>query len=104
MTNRLDARYQQFTFGSILKKNPIQIGKTDEINDFLLELSGFLRELQCPFARFISGPISDRFQSDEASAQLLDYLLGELMAAKMIHLLQPETSSMVIELVQNIAT
>lgn len=65
----------------------------------MLELSGFLKELICPFECFISGPISNRLQTTESRILLLDYLLTELMAIKMIQKNMPK-ESLVIEIVR----
>lgn len=69
-------------------------------NDFLLELSGFLKEMQCPFADLVSGPLSSRFQSVHSKSMLLDYLLTELMAMKMLHKLKP-SEEVVIEMAES---
>lgn len=56
----------------------------DECNEnFVLELSSFLKELQCPFSTWRSGPVAQRFRTPEACTLLLDYLVSELMAMKM---------------------
>lgn len=69
-----------------------------EINDFMLELSGFLKEMFCPFPNFISGHISNRFQTVQSRTLLLNYLLSEFMAMKMVQKLRPK-EEMIIEIV-----
>ena len=49
-----------------------------------MELSSFLRELGCPHCDLVEGPVSDRLASPRARLTLLDFLLTELMAAKMM--------------------
>lgn len=64
----------------------------------MLELSGFLKEILCPYSTFISGPMSNRFQSHASRLQLLDYLLTELMTMKMIQKIRPK-EEVIIEIV-----
>lgn len=78
--------------------NVFQISSDSEINDFMIELSGFLKEMLCPFQSFISGPVSQRFLFVESRLIILDYLLTELMAMKMCHKLKPK-ENVVIEVV-----
>lgn len=70
-----------------------------DINSFQMELSGFLKELQCPIQDLVSGSVSSRFQSENIRIQLLNYLLSELMAIKMVQKFKPNASDMVIEVV-----
>lgn len=64
----------------------------------MIELSGFLKEMLCPFQSFISGPVSQRFLFVESRLLIIDYLLTELMAMKMCHKLKPK-ENVVIEVV-----
>lgn len=57
----------------------------DESSAFLLELSSFLKELGCPYKKLVTGHMSSRLQSREDRLLLLDYLLSELMAARMVN-------------------
>lgn len=61
----------------------LQISKDDDLNTFLLELSAFLKEIQCPYSEMMSGPVSSRLQTAESRYILLEHLLAELMAQKM---------------------
>ncbi|CAK1549197.1 unnamed protein product [Leptosia nina] len=56
----------------------------DESSSFLLELSSFLKELGCPYKKLVTGHMSARLQSKEDKILLLDYLVSELMAARMV--------------------
>ncbi|XP_039761668.1 protein FAM98A [Pararge aegeria] len=56
----------------------------DESSSFLLELSSFLKELGCPYKKLVTGHMSARLQSKEDRILLLDYLVSELMAARMV--------------------
>lgn len=67
----------------------------------MIELSGFLKEMLCPFQSFISGPVSQRFLFVESRLIILDYLLTELMAMKMCHKLKPK-ENVVIEVVSDL--
>ncbi|KAH9642414.1 hypothetical protein HF086_007546 [Spodoptera exigua] len=54
----------------------------DESSSFLLELSSFLKELKCH--------MSSRLQTKEDRLLLLDYLISELMAARMVNVDGPK--------------
>ena len=51
---------------------------------WMMELSSLLRELGCPHVSLTEGPVSDRLNSKRSRLVLLDFLLSELMAARMI--------------------
>ncbi|XP_037073659.1 protein FAM98A-like, partial [Pollicipes pollicipes] len=53
-------------------------------DDFQLELSGVLRELRCPHAPLLDGPTQARLAARPARLLLLDFLCGELQAARML--------------------
>lgn len=72
-----------------------------DINSFQMELSGFLKEIQCPIESLVAGPVSNRFQTREAQVKLLNYLVSELMAMKMAQKHQPKSQDMVIDVVNN---
>uniref|UniRef100_A0AAG5DK76 FAM98A n=1 Tax=Anopheles atroparvus TaxID=41427 RepID=A0AAG5DK76_ANOAO len=82
----------------VLGKLDERVGKSDDSNSFLLELSAFLKELTCPYANLTSGHVSDRLVSLESKLLLLDYLINELMAFKMLEALKPKEKSNVITL------
>ncbi|KAL8611032.1 hypothetical protein ACOMHN_042648 [Nucella lapillus] len=77
------------------------IRDSSESSNFLLEVSGFLREYGCPYPDLTEGPVNDRLNSSKKCLQLLDFLTGELEAVRMLGkkkpaLLQPgstETTS-----------
>ncbi|CAF4944553.1 unnamed protein product [Pieris macdunnoughi] len=56
----------------------------DESSTFLLELSSFLKELGCPYKKLVTGHMSSRLESREDKILLLDYLVSELMSARMV--------------------
>lgn len=68
--------------------NPIKCPE-DSIS-FLLELSSFLKEIGCPYESLTQGHMSDRFSSNHDKVLLLEYLITELMAAKMVASNNPE--------------
>lgn len=71
---------------------------------FVLELSSFLKELQCPFEAFVSGAADRRFGTPAECALLLNYLLGELMVQKMQRHQRPKDADrMVIEVTESAA-
>ena len=55
-----------------------------------MELSSFLRELGCPHGGLVEGPVSERLASPRARLTLLDFLLSELLAAKMAAMRRPK--------------
>uniref|UniRef100_A0A336LU50 CSON015624 protein n=1 Tax=Culicoides sonorensis TaxID=179676 RepID=A0A336LU50_CULSO len=69
-----------------------RISKDDDLNTFMLELSGFLKEIQCPYNIFMSGPVSSRLNSTETRFLLLEFLLNELMAQKMCNVTRSKDS------------
>ncbi|CAG5136390.1 unnamed protein product, partial [Candidula unifasciata] len=79
---------QLAAFCSIDEKVSAIQGPSDSEN-FLMELSGFLREFSCPYANLTEGPIEGRLASRKACLQLLDYLLAELASVKMIAVKNP---------------
>ncbi|XP_013178388.1 PREDICTED: protein FAM98A [Papilio xuthus] len=60
------------------------INSLEETSSFMLELSSFLKELGCPYRGLISGHMSSRLQTKETRVTLLDYLISEIMAARMV--------------------
>ncbi|CAB3237728.1 unnamed protein product [Arctia plantaginis] len=58
----------------------------EDSSSFLLELSSFLKELGCPYKNLVTGHMSSRLQSKEDCLLLLDYLISELMAARMVNI------------------
>lgn len=48
----------------------ISIGVKD-IESFQLEISGFLREMSCPYSSLVSGDIKDRLREKEDCLKLL---------------------------------
>lgn len=51
-------------------------------NSFLLEVSSFLKESGCLYNALTTGHVEDRLNSNENKLLLLDYLIGELRAAR----------------------
>ncbi|XP_005175089.3 protein FAM98B [Musca domestica] len=81
----------------ILRKTDESVSKDcDDPSEFAMELSAMLKELGCPYSFFVTGPLSDRFESREHRLQLLDYLITELMTTKMYMKLKPAEQAYVI--------
>ncbi|CAH1792036.1 unnamed protein product [Owenia fusiformis] len=82
-----------------IEENVGAITSSDDCGNFLLELSGFLRELGCPYPALSDGPINQRLESKENKLQLLDYLCTELQAMRVVATSKPEmfTSAMQVE-------
>nr|XP_019542400.2 protein FAM98A-like isoform X2 [Aedes albopictus]XP_029713601.1 protein FAM98A-like isoform X1 [Aedes albopictus] len=85
----------------ILGKLDEKISKSEDANTFVLELSGFLKELTCPYANLTSGHVSDRLQTYDSKIILLEYLINELMAFKMIESFKPKEKANVITLFES---
>ena len=69
----------------------VQEGDTSS-EAWAMELSSFLRELGCPHSCLTQGAVGDRLADNRAKLVLLDYLLSELMAARMISNDKPKNS------------
>lgn len=54
-------------------------------SSFLLEVSSFLKESGCYYNTLITGYVDDRLNSNENKLLLLDYLIGELKASRIIN-------------------
>ncbi|CAD6999406.1 protein FAM98A [Ceratitis capitata] len=80
----------------VLRKTDEHVAELQDPSEFAMELSAMLKELSCPYQRFVAGPLSERYQSREACAQLLDYLVTELMATKMVYRSNPAQQSYII--------
>jgi len=75
------------------------ISDPEDCDTFLMELSGFLRTYGCPYTGLSDGPISQRLATKQNRLHLLDFLLSELSAARMLALNKPHliTRSMEVE-------
>lgn len=80
----------------VLRKTDEHVAELQEQSEFSMELSAMLKELGCPYQRFVTGPLTERYETREACAQLLDYLLTELMATKMSYRLRPAQQALII--------
>ncbi|XP_062554594.1 protein FAM98B [Armigeres subalbatus] len=85
----------------VLGKLDEKISKSEDASTFVLELSGFLKELTCPYANLTSGHVSDRLQTYDSKILLLEYLSNELMAFKMIESFKPKEKANVITLFES---
>ncbi|KAG5869675.1 hypothetical protein JTB14_035601 [Gonioctena quinquepunctata] len=57
---------------------------------FIMEITSFLKELNCPYKSLTHGHVSDRLQNVSDRLLLLDYLLTELMGARILSEKKPE--------------
>uniref|UniRef100_A0A6P7FR81 Protein FAM98B isoform X1 n=1 Tax=Diabrotica virgifera virgifera TaxID=50390 RepID=A0A6P7FR81_DIAVI len=62
---------------------------------FIMEVTSFLKELNCPYKSLLEGHVSERLQNVSDRLLLLDYLMTELMGAR---ILQEKRPSKKIEL------
>lgn len=65
-----------------LEEHVCSTTELSDIDTFLMELSGFLREYGCPYRSLCEGPLQERFLTVDSNLLLIDYLLTELQAAK----------------------
>ncbi len=59
------------------------IKNLSNITEWKVELSSFLKEIQCPYRRFYEGDLESRLSSLEDRVLLLDFLLEEVLTARM---------------------
>ncbi|XP_030070363.1 protein FAM98B [Microcaecilia unicolor] len=64
----------------------------DDIESLQLEISGFLKELACPYSTLVSGDIKDRLKKKEDCLKLLLFLSTELQALQIIKNKKPKES------------
>jgi len=68
-----------------LEEHVNSISSEADSSSFLLEVSSFLKESGCSYNTLIAGNFEDRLNSDENKLLLLDYLIGELKASRIIN-------------------
>jgi hypothetical protein len=66
------------------------IAGPDDAGGFILELSGVLREYGCPYTRLTEGPLNERFYSRDDRLELLNFLVTEVQAVRIIAVNRPE--------------
>lgn len=78
-----------------------QITSDSDVSSFMIELSGFLKELQCSYEVFFSDTnINNRMQTVESRYLLIEFLVCELMTQKMLLVIQkPKDKSSIITIV-----
>ncbi|KAG8278216.1 Protein fam98a [Homalodisca vitripennis] len=69
------------------------ITSADDSSSFLLEVSSFLKELGCQYTILTEGNVNQRLQTRGNRLLLLDFLLSELQAARMVRSNKPDPSS-----------
>ena len=62
----------------------------------MMELSSFLRDLECPHSVLTEGPVTQRLEDKKAKLILLDFLLAETMTARMTAVNNPGTKNLSI--------
>ncbi|XGW30096.1 hypothetical protein V3C99_009257 [Haemonchus contortus] len=60
-----------------------RLGENGDNLDFLLELSSFIAELECPHEELTCGSLEDRLSTVEKRALLVNFLLNEIKAARL---------------------
>ncbi|XP_074853049.1 protein FAM98B [Carettochelys insculpta] len=64
----------------------------EDVESFQLEISGFLKEMSCPYSTLVSGDIKDRLKKKEDCLKLLLFLSTELQALQILHSKQLKSS------------
>lgn len=67
----------------------------EDANSFLMELSTFLKELGCTNKKLTTGNVNQRLTTIDEKSDLLEFLLTELMASKMLESKNPENDKTV---------
>ncbi|XP_063229367.1 protein FAM98A [Bacillus rossius redtenbacheri] len=76
-----------------LEEHVNAISSPDDSSSFLLEVSSFLKEIGCGYSFLMEGHMSERLHTRENRLLLLDFLLTELQAARMMSVNKPDTSN-----------
>lgn len=80
-----------------MEDNVNSITDPDDWNTFQLELSAFLKEMNCPVQALTEGAMSQRLLSKENKLLLLGFLCSELEAARMIKVTVPDSSALQVQ-------
>lgn len=75
-----------------------KINDLEDVRTFQMELSGFLKELRCPYNEMTTGHVTDRLQSMDSRIKLIDFLISELMSYKMFNESKNRIATNVIKL------
>ena len=67
----------------------------------MMELSSFLRDLECPHAVLIEGTVTQRLADKKSRLLLLDFLLAETMTARMTAVNKPDTKNLSIRMTES---
>ncbi|XP_052661778.1 protein FAM98A isoform X1 [Harpia harpyja] len=67
-----------------LEENVQATNSPNEAEEFQLEMSGLLAEMNCPYASLTSGDVTKRLHNQKNCLLLLTYLISELEAARML--------------------
>ncbi|EMP24461.1 Protein FAM98A [Chelonia mydas] len=67
-----------------LEENVQATNSPNEAEEFQLEVSGLLGEMNCPYASLTSGDVTKRLLNQKNCLLLLTYLISELEAARML--------------------
>ncbi|KAJ8681773.1 hypothetical protein QAD02_017565 [Eretmocerus hayati] len=74
----------------------------DDANSFLAELSTFLKAIGCVNKKLISGNVNQRLANVQERCVLIEYLIAELMASKIIESKRPEDKAVEITISESI--
>lgn len=64
----------------------------EDVESFLLEINGFLKEMSCPYSTLLTGDFKERLKKKEDCLKLLLYLSSELQTARILQYKSPPVS------------
>lgn len=73
-------------------KNP------EDLPDFQMEFSGLLKELGCPYGNIMDQPMGSRFDTTDKRKILLNFVLSELQAARILYVHNTKSKQLKVEL------
>ena len=59
-----------------------------------MEICAFLKEYACPYRTLLEGPIDERFKTIQNRLLLIDFLVTELQAARILASTKPESKEL----------
>lgn len=61
-----------------------EMRSAEDVNSFVMDVSSFLQELECPYTRVITVPLNERLATPENRLLVLDFLIGELQVGVLL--------------------
>ncbi|OWA51546.1 Protein FAM98A [Hypsibius exemplaris] len=74
---------QQLRLFADLQQDVMEMRSPADASAFIMDVSSFLEELECPYRQLMAVPLPERLASTANRLLLLDFLIGELQAARL---------------------